>query len=60
MTAIFGRMATYSGKQIDWETAINSDLDLSPKKYSWDAEAPVSPGDDGLYACAMPGVTRAL
>ena len=59
MTAIFGRMATYSGKPVDWETAINSNLDLSPKKYSWDAEAPVLPDENGFYACAMPGTTKA-
>ncbi len=59
MTAILGRMATYSGKVVEWEDAINSDLDLSPKKYTWDAEPPVQPGQNGAYACAMPGVTKA-
>jgi predicted dehydrogenase len=59
MTAIMGRMATYSGKQVDWETAINSTLDLSPKQYRWDAEAPVKPNADGFYGCAMPGVAQA-
>jgi predicted dehydrogenase len=56
MTAIMGRMATYSGKELSWDEAFNSTLDLSPKVYAWDAEAPVSPDPDGLYACAMPGV----
>ena len=59
MTAIMGRMATYSGKEIDWETAINSDLDLSPERYAWDAEPPVKPDENGFYACAMPGETKA-
>jgi predicted dehydrogenase len=59
MTAIFGRMATYSGKVVKWDEAINSDLDLGPKSYAWDAEAPVKPGPDGLFACATPGVTKA-
>jgi myo-inositol 2-dehydrogenase / D-chiro-inositol 1-dehydrogenase len=59
MTAIFGRMATYSGQVVRWDDAINSKLDLAPKEWRWDAEAPVKPGPDGTYACAIPGVTKA-
>ncbi|UCG56897.1 MAG: Gfo/Idh/MocA family oxidoreductase, partial [Phycisphaerales bacterium] len=55
MTAILGRMATYSGQVVRWDDAIKSDTDLGPRRYSWDAEAPVRPSADGLYACAMPG-----
>ena len=59
MTAILGRMATYSGKMVEWEAAIKSDLDLAPKAYTWDAEPQLKPDADGKYACAMPGVTKA-
>jgi len=59
MTAIMGRMATYSGKLVTWDEALNSQLDLMPKSWSWDAEAPVQPDKDGYYACAMPGLTKA-
>jgi len=59
MTAILGRMATYSGKVVTWDEAMKSNLDLHPKQISWDAEPPVKPGPDGLYACAVPGVTKA-
>ena len=59
MTAILGRMATYSGKVVEWDAAIASDLDLSPKEFAWDAEPPVLPDAGGAYACAMPGVTKA-
>jgi len=59
MTAIFGRMATYSGKAVKWDEAFNSTLDLMPKSLAWDAEMPVQPGKDGCYACAVPGVTKA-
>src|SRR6202012_3331132 len=38
MTAIMGRMATYSGKEIKWEDAINSQIDTMPKVLAWDAE----------------------
>ena len=55
MTAILGRMATYSGEVVTWEDAMGSDLNLSPKSLDFDAEPPVLPGPDGLYACADAG-----
>jgi predicted dehydrogenase len=33
MLAIMGRMATYTGQRVTWDEAINSQLDLTPKKY---------------------------
>ena len=60
MTSILGRMCTYSGKMISWEDAINSNIDLSPKKYAWDADAPTSPDEDGRYVIAVPGRTVAV
>ena len=59
MTAILGRMATYSGQVVTWEQAINSKLDLGPAKLAWDAEPQPKPGPDGIYPCATPGVTKA-
>jgi hypothetical protein len=58
MTAILGRMATYSGQVVTWDEAMKSETDLGPERYRWDAEAPVKPGADGLYACAMPGQAK--
>lgn len=55
MTAILGRMATYSGKVVEWNDAINSNLSLMPQRFAWDAQPPVLPGADGMYACAVPG-----
>ena len=60
MTAILGRMATYSGKVVKWNDALQSDLDLAPESLAWDAEPPVRPDERGFYACAVPGVTKAL
>ncbi|MEM9187020.1 MAG: Gfo/Idh/MocA family oxidoreductase [Planctomycetota bacterium] len=57
MTAIMGRMAAHSGKEIKWGEAINSDLDLGPKTLAWDAEAPVLPDADGRYPVPVPGKT---
>jgi predicted dehydrogenase len=60
MTAILGRMATYSGKVVTWQQGIASTLDLSPKSYAWDAEPPVLPDARGYYASAQPGLTQAF
>jgi predicted dehydrogenase len=58
MTAILGRMVTYSGQVIEWEQAINSGLDLHPKVYDWNAMPPLVPNEDGYYPVATPGVTK--
>jgi predicted dehydrogenase len=57
MTAILGRLATYSGKEVEMDKALKSDIDLFPKTLAWDAEPPVLPGPDGNYARAIPGKT---
>jgi len=57
MTAIMGRMATYSGKMVKWEEALNSQIDLFPDKLAWDAMPKVLPNADGLYPVAVPGKT---
>ncbi|MEM8945193.1 MAG: Gfo/Idh/MocA family oxidoreductase [Planctomycetota bacterium] len=57
MTSILGRMATYSGKSVSWDDAINSNIDLSPAKYAFDAEPPVLPDKDGSYPVPVPGTT---
>ena len=60
MTAILGRLCTYSGKEITWEQAINSDISLSPKNYSFDAEPPVKMNAEGYYPIAVPGLTKVV
>ena len=61
MSAILGRMATYSGKLVKWNDAIASQLDLAPSDLtSWDRPPKSHPLPDGSYACAVPGVTKAI
>ncbi|MDQ3624079.1 MAG: dehydrogenase, partial [Verrucomicrobiota bacterium] len=60
MTAIMGRMATYSGKLIEWDEAINSKAQLMPENVTWDMAPPVVPDSAGNYPIAMPGRTGAL
>jgi hypothetical protein len=58
MTAIMGRMATYSGGMIEWNEAFNCETTLISKaEFTWDENPPVMPGQDGQYPAAHPGVT---
>ena len=38
---MLGRMVSYTGQAIAWDDAVNSQQDLSPSSYSWDADPPV-------------------
>ncbi len=40
MTAILGRMATYSGKIVKWDDALHKGIDLSPAAYDFAATPP--------------------
>lgn len=60
MTAILGRMATYSGKVVTWEEAMKSELSLVPEELSWDANPPVMPNEDGTYPIPIPGKSIVL
>jgi len=55
MTALLGRMATYSGKAVEWDEAFNSKISVMPQSFGWDVTPPVLPGENGLYPCAIPG-----
>ena len=50
MTAIMGRMSTYTGKKLTWDRALNSKEDLMPAKLAWDMSLPEPP-------IAVPGKT---
>jgi predicted dehydrogenase len=50
LMAIMGRMATYTGQEITWDQALNSQEDLTPAKYEM-GSMPVPP-------VARPGVTK--
>lgn len=51
MTAILGRMAAYTGRNLSWDWAMNaSKLDLTPKEWKF--------GDYALAPVAVPGKTK--
>ncbi len=58
MTSILGRMATYSGKLVEWDKALNCGLNLQPTAYSWDTLPKSLPDANGQYKIAVPGVTK--
>ena len=51
MLAIMGRMAAYTGQQITWEQAMNSQERLIPEKMDWNMKWEVPP-------TARPGITK--
>lgn len=60
MTAILGRMCTYSGQVITWDQAIKSEKSIMPKTIAWDADPPTLPNANGEYPIPMPGKTKVL
>ena len=58
MTAILGRMATYSGQAVEWDKAMAVTMNLHPDTYTWDTVPKTVPGTDGYYAIATPGLTK--
>jgi myo-inositol 2-dehydrogenase/D-chiro-inositol 1-dehydrogenase len=67
MTSILGRMAAYSGQELEWDAALNSKVEVFPKAFyegkadAWTTvEPPVKPGPDGLYPRAIPGKTKVI
>ena len=60
MTAIMGRMATYSGQLIEWDKAMESNKNILPEEFSWTAEPPVKPDENGGYPIPMPGTYKVL
>jgi hypothetical protein len=51
LMAIMGRMAAYTGQEITWDQAMNSQLKLVPDDLTWDMDFPIRP-------MALPGQTQ--
>ena len=51
LMAVLGRMATYTGQKVTWQQAYDSQEELAPASYDWNAQPPVS-------EVAIPGMTR--
>ncbi len=55
MTSLLGRAASYSGRTVTWEDALNDTNSLMPENYSFDAPPPVTPDANGRYPIPIPG-----
>ncbi len=51
LMALMGRMAAYTGKEVTWDQALNSQEKLVPDNLTWDMSLPIKP-------MAMPGTTE--
>lgn len=60
MSAIAGRMATYSGQEVAIENALKNGPSIMPAKFAWNADPGPKAGSNGLYPCAIPGKTKAF
>ena len=58
MLGLLGRMVCYTGKRITWEQAVESQEVLGPAEIDWNTKPPLSPREDGTYACPIPGFTE--
>ncbi len=57
MTAVLGRLATYTGQEVSWDEAIASPETTEVDPLNWDAPPPIHPLADGSYPIAKPGRT---
>ena len=51
MMGLMGRMAAYTGQEVTWEQALNSQKKFVPDNLTWDMELPIEP-------MAVPGKTK--
>ena len=51
LTAVLGRTACYTGKEITWDQMLNSTTNMMPANLAWDMQLPVTP-------VAVPGRTE--
>jgi predicted dehydrogenase len=59
MTAILGRLATYTGRTVTWDEGFNSTHNLGPEKIvDWKTMPLTLPDAEGLYKLPAPGLIR--
>ena len=58
LTAILGRMATYTGKKLTFDQVMKSKQKLVPENMNWDSTPPTLPDSNGYYEIPTPGKTK--
>ena len=57
-TAVLGRMATYSGREVHWDELAAKGGTEMPNVLAWDANPKVMPDKDGYYPIPVPGTYK--
>ena len=62
MAGVMGQLACYTGREVTWARAMESDFVLGPKplECSFDMAPPVTPDANGIYPVPIPGRTTML
>ena len=62
MAAVMGQLACYTGKEVTWAWAMESNFTLGPKplECTFDMAPPVEPDASGIYPVPIPGRTEML
>lgn len=62
IAALMGRMASQTGKHVNWDQAYNSTFQYVENidDMTWDTPAPVQAGPDGRYSAPVPGVAKTM
>ena len=60
MTAVLGRMATYSGQVVKWDDAVAKGKTEFPATLAWDAKAPVEKDPTATTRSRSPACTRRI
>jgi hypothetical protein len=62
MIGVMGQIACYTGKEVKWRQAYESDLRYgpAPEASSFDIEPPTRPDETGNYPLPLPGLTKLI
>jgi len=62
VAAIMGRAATHTGQYITWDQVIKSDFQFVKDidNMTFDIEAPIHAGPNGIYPAPQPGITKEI
>lgn len=58
LLALMSTWCSYTGREITWEEALNSNIQANPDSYNWDTDPPARRGPDGRYPIPVPGMTK--
>jgi predicted dehydrogenase len=62
VAAVMGRAATHTGQYVTWDQVMDSDFEFVKDidSMTFETEAPIHPGPNGIYAAPQPGITKEL